>query len=143
MNFTSQTFLRHAGDESLLWNRRTSACAILKDARPFLDAISYEAQSENQIIRNVAKTFECGPDEVAQDVREFLQMLVAETFAETDGGNADSGKLPEHPAGGAFGEGGERKDESWTPLGSFFEKHRLPTELHIDLTNGCTERCIH
>jgi len=143
MNYRKDTFFRHAGDESLLWNRRTSACAILKDAKPFLDAVSYEPQSEDQIIHKVAETFECKPGDVAEDVREFLQMLVAETFAETDGGNADSGKLPEDSAGGAFGEGGERKDESWTPLGSFFEKHHLPVELHIDLTNGCTERCIH
>ena len=126
----------------MLWNRRTSACAILKDAKPFLDAVSYEPQSEDDIIRKVAEAFQCKPEEVAEDVREFLRMLVSETFAETDGITAAPGDLPGHPAE-AFGEGGGRKDESWTPLGSFFEKHRLPIELHIDLTNGCTERCIH
>ena len=144
MNFriSSNVYIRHAGDESLLWNRRTSACVILKDAKPFLDAVSYEPQSEDQIIRIVAENFECGPREVAEDVREFLHMLVSETFAETDGDSAVPQDLPEHPTG-AFSEDGERKDENWMPLGSFFEKHRLPVELHIDLTNGCTERCIH
>lgn len=142
IKYSRQAFHRHAADESLLWNRRTSACSILKDAKPFLDAVSYEPQSEDQIIRSVAKNFECKPDEVAEDVREFLRMLVSETFAETDGITAAPEDLPGHPAE-AFGEGGGRKDESWTPLGSFFEKHRLPIELHIDLTNGCTERCVH
>ncbi len=141
INYSHQVFLRHTEAESLLWNRRTSACVIFQDAKPFLDAVSYEPRSEDEIIRKVAKTFECQPDDVAEDVREFLQMLVAETFAETDGDTSPR-DLPEHPTG-SFGEDGERKDESWTPLGSFFEKHHLPTELHIDLTNGCTERCIH
>jgi len=141
MNLSSQTFLRHAEDESLLWNRRTSACAILRDARPFLDAVSYEPQSEEEIIRKVAETFACKPDEVAEDVHEFLQMLVSETFCEGDRTECAASKnaRPE----GSFGEGGKQEDGNWTPLGTFFEKHRLPTELHIDLTNGCTERCVH
>ena len=137
-----ETYIRHAGDESLLWNRRTSACAILQDAKPFLDAITYEPQSEKEIIRKVAAAFGTAPDAVAEDVREFLKMLVNETFAETDENNSASPDLEDHPTG-AFSEDGERKDDSWTPLGSFFEKHHLPVELHIDLTNGCTERCIH
>ena len=142
MRYSPQTFLRHAEDESLLWNRRTSACSILKDAKPFLDAVSYEPLSEDEIIRKIAKTFECKPDEVAEDVREFLKMLVAETFAETDTENSVAGKESGTSAN-SFSEGGKQEDESWTPLGSFFEKHHLPVELHIDLTNGCTERCIH
>ena len=140
-SYSHQTFVRHAGNENLLWNRRTSACVILKDAKPFLDAVSYEPRSEDAIIRKVAGTFGCGADEVAADVREFLNMLVAETFCE---GDATGCAAPtDVRAAGSFSEGGKQEDESWTPLGSFFEKHRLPTELHIDLTNGCTERCIH
>ena len=78
--YSPQTFIRHAGNESLLWNRRTSACSILKDAKPFLDAVSCEPLNEDEIIRKIAKTFECKPDEVAEDVREFLKMLVAESL---------------------------------------------------------------
>ena len=142
MNYRKDTFIRHAGNESLLWNRRTSACEILQDAKSFLVAISYEPQSEEEIIHKVAKTFACKPDDVSEDVREFLKMLVNETFAETDEKKSAFPELPDHFTG-VFVKGGEQKDESWTPLGSFFEKHHLPVELHIDLTNGCTERCIH
>ncbi|MCI5779444.1 MAG: radical SAM protein [Lentisphaeria bacterium] len=142
MNYRKDTFVRHAGEESLLWNRRTSACVILQDAKPFLDALTYEPQSEEEIIRKVAATFETAPAEVAADVREFLAMLVAESFCESDAGPAADAAVSEGgPA--SFDADGEKKDDSWTPLGSFFEKHHLPTELHIDLTNGCTERCIH
>lgn len=141
MNFSPQTFVRHFKGESLLWNRRTSACVILQDAKPFLDAITYEPQSENVIIGKVAAAFNAAPKEVADDVRDFLRMLVEETFCETAAGAIEP---PESPtAGQAFNAAGEIQSDSWTPLGSFFEKHHLPTELHIDLTNGCTERCIH
>ena len=136
-----ETFLRHADEESLLWNRRTSACTILKDAKPFLDALSYEPQSEDDVIRKVAAAFEVSPDEVAADVREFLEMLVAESFCEVDGEKIECATTS--GANVSFDANGEVKDDSWTPLGSFFEKHKLPTEVHIDLTNGCTERCVH
>jgi radical SAM protein with 4Fe4S-binding SPASM domain len=35
------------------------------------------------------------------------------------------------------------EDEDWTPLGDFYERHGLPCELHIDLTDGCNEKCVH
>ena len=143
VKYSPQTFLRHADDESLLWNRRTSACVILKDAKPFLDALSYEPQRVDEVIRRVAAAFGVVPDEVAPDVREFLKMLVAESFCTADGGKQEYAAAADSGANVSFDADGEVKDDSWTPLGSFFEKHKLPTELHIDLTNGCTERCVH
>jgi len=139
--FPNQTFIRHAGNESMLWNRRTSACVILQEAKPFLDAITYAPQSEDEIIHKVAAVFDAKSEEVADDVREFVQMLVDETFCETDKKAEDH--KPSLSAECSFNDKGETQSDSWTPLGSFFEKHKLPTELHIDLTNGCTERCIH
>ena len=34
-------------------------------------------------------------------------------------------------------------DDDWTPLGDFYMRHGLPSELHIDLTDGCNEKCVH
>ena len=56
-----QTFIRHAGNESLLWNRRNSACVILQDAKTFLNAVTYAPQNEDEIIRKVAAAFEVFP----------------------------------------------------------------------------------
>ena len=69
IQLSPQTFLRHADDESLLWNRRTSARTILKDAKPFLDALSYEPHSEDEVPRKVAGAFGVSPEEVVADVR--------------------------------------------------------------------------
>lgn len=139
--FSSQSFVRHADDESLLWNRRTSACLVLQDAKPFLDAITYDPQSEKEIISKVASVYGVQESEVADDVREFLTMLISETFCETDEKAEDHKPFAseKHP----FNEKGEIQPDDWTPRGAFFEKRHLPIELHIDLTNGCTERCIH
>ena len=38
---------------------------------------------------------------------------------------------------------GEEHDESWSPLGDFYRRHGLPCELHLDLTDGCNEQCVH
>ena len=34
-------------------------------------------------------------------------------------------------------------DDDWTPLGDFYSRHGLSCELHIDLTDGCNEKCVH
>ena len=33
--------------------------------------------------------------------------------------------------------------DEWTPLGDFYKRHGLPCELHVDLTDGCNEKCVH
>ena len=35
------------------------------------------------------------------------------------------------------------QDEDWMPLGDFYMRYGLPCELHIDLTDGCNEKCVH
>jgi radical SAM protein with 4Fe4S-binding SPASM domain len=44
---------------------------------------------------------------------------------------------------GNFDMEGRVHDESWTPVGDFFEPQDLPVQLHVDLTAACTERCVH
>ncbi|MBR6021927.1 MAG: radical SAM protein [Kiritimatiellae bacterium] len=43
----------------------------------------------------------------------------------------------------SFDADGNEHDDSWTPLGDFYRRHGLPCELHLDLTDGCNERCVH
>lgn len=41
IRFSQDTFIRHAGGQSLLWHPLTGACAILEDAKPFLRHIDF------------------------------------------------------------------------------------------------------
>ncbi len=120
---------------------------ILESAKPFLDAVDYQERSLEEIVSCVAGAFQASPVEVQGDVRDFCAMLVRESFCEEEDagswGTRMGGGSSSVSDGGSFDKTGARRGDSWTPLGSFFEERGLPTELHIDLTNGCTERCIH
>lgn len=134
-------YLRHAGGESLLWNKRTYACRILKEAQAFLAPMEQGVGKElDDIVTEVAQVFTLPPQEVAEDVRAFYEELAAATFlnAEWEGAFA----APTVSGKSAPVSSADEKDAPF-PLGAFYEHHGLPASLHIDLTNACTERCIH
>ena len=139
------TFLRHAEEETLLWNKRTYACRILKDAQGFLKPIEQgETKEIGEIIAEVAKQYALPPQEVAEDVQAFYAELAAATFLncysvrnEVSPTMTEQNDAPPAPAEPA------EKEEQPFPVGTFYERHALPYSLHIDLTNACTERCIH
>ena len=138
------TYLRHAGEESLLWNKRTYACRILKDAKPFLQPIEQgENRSLDEIVTEVAQVFNLLPQEVADDVQDFYIELAMASFLNLDCTETEvvPGVL-DSKSTGERQENEEDKEQPF-PVGSFYEHHGLPCSLHIDLTNACTERCIH
>lgn len=143
-SLNKHTYLRHAGVETILWNKRTYACRILKDAQVFLHPIEQGKSKETEeIITEVAQAFDLPPQEVADDVQSFYAELAEASFLDSDGeeqefGPALSGKCTAVRATGEKDGNGHP-----FPIGSFYERHALPSSLHIDLTNACTERCIH
>ena len=48
LHYSSQTFVRHLGNETLLWHKRNSGCMILEDAEPFLRHIGWEPKPEEE-----------------------------------------------------------------------------------------------
>ena len=143
-SLNEHTYLRHAGEETLLWNKRTYACRVLKDARPFLQPIERgENRSLDEIVTEVAQVFNLLPQEVADDVRDFYTELAAAGFLNHDSGeNEAMASIRESKVSAVILESETDKKQPF-PVGSFYERHALPCSLHIDLTNACTERCIH
>lgn len=138
------TYLRHAGEESLLWNKRTYACRILKDAQVFLLPIEQgETKELDEIIAEVAQAFAVSPQKVADDVRAFYTELAASTFLNCESEGAEVSSVPSDTPDSLRGSNEEGEKEQPFPVGTFYESHALPNSLHIDLTNACTERCIH
>ena len=135
-----QIFIRHAGDESVVWCPRTGGCTVLRNAQPILDEIKREWRSVDEVAQAVSAKFECGQEEVAEGVEAVVEELVSQRFVEVDDGSAyKNGNAP--CCSDATGR--VPPDEDWTPLGDFYARHGLPSELHIDLTDGCNERCVH
>ena len=139
-----QIYIRHAGDESVVWCPRTGGCTVLQNAQSILDEIKREWRSVDEIAQAVSAKFECGQEEIAEGVEAVVEELVSQRFVERDGrvacphaADVDDNRRVAHNA--SYGN----KNDDWTPLGDFYRRHGVPSELHIDLTDGCNEKCVH
>lgn len=141
-SLNEHSYLRHAGEETLLWNKRTYACRILKGAQAFLSPIEHgEMKDLEEIVAEVAQIFNLPQQAVADDVCAFYVDLAAATFLNI---RSEEKSAPDVTALHALSAPPEQEEkEQPFPIGSFYERHALPSTLHIDLTNACTERCIH
>lgn len=150
-----QAYIRHVAEESVVWCPRTGGCTVLRNAQPILDEVKNEWRSVDEIARAVAEKFGCDADEVRDGVEAVVGELVGQRFVEVEG-KADAiaersptGETPVVPVNGekdglaARPESAPYQDDDWSPLGDFYMRHGLPSELHIDLTDGCNERCVH
>lgn len=143
LKYSSNTYIRHAKNESLLWHKRNSACMILQDAEVFLRAISFEPRTTAEIKERIAEAFEVESSEIDAEVQDFLQNLLESGFIEADGSDINKINFNMDMPNSTAVSLNDEHDENWTPLGSFFESRAIPSQLHIDLTSACTERCIH
>lgn len=143
--WNKNTYIRHADGETLLWNNRNAGCMILTDAEVFTNAVAWHPISFETILNRIAEAYATPVAELETDVREFFQLLAAEGLLESDEPFCAPRENQENMESdhANFDRDGTAKENDWTPLGSFFEKHHIPCELHLDLTAACTERCVH
>ena len=138
--FSRNVYIRHLENQSLLWHKRNYACIILQNAEVFLRFITFSPTRQEEIIEKIAAVYEVPPQEITADFEEFIQPLIAEGLIECD--TEQAADFAKHSTADSIFNI-EEKDDDFTPLGSFFEKHHIPYEFHIDLTSACTERCVH
>ena len=122
IRLSTNTFIRYAGEESVVWCPRTGGCTVMRNARPILDEVKRERRSVDGIVGSVAAKFECWVEDVREGVEAVVEELVSQRFVEV------AARAP-------------YQDEDWTPLGDFYMRHGLPSELHIDLTDGFYYPC--
>lgn len=141
VRFFIGVFIRHMGDESVVWCPRTGGCTVMRNAKPILEEMTHEWRNVDEIVGAVSAKFDCGVDEVREGVEAIVAELASQRFVGVEGGIEKCGKAVV-PVNGQdvispYG------DDVWTPLGDFYKRHGLPSDLHIDLTNGCNEKCVH
>lgn len=136
VRLSPQAFVRHAGGESLLWQRRTNARSVLPGAEPFLRPLRKEWREVGDVVADVAAAHGIEPKEADSSAFDALR-------GEYDG------------LLGFLAERGflERREDSaepvrttrpdWSTPSDFFLRHERPAELHLDLAGSCTERCVH
>ena len=81
----SCAYIRHSGDESVLWCPRTGGCTVLRNAQPILDEVKNEWRSVDEIARAVAEKFGCDADGVREGVEAVVGELVSQRFVEVEG----------------------------------------------------------
>ena len=131
-------YIRHVDSESSVWCPRSAGCTILKDASQFLNSIGYEWSEVEIIIAKLASVFNCDSDTVSCDLEMIIDELAKQSFIEQRGleciwGNVDKDVFRD----------GMATEEQFSPIDDFCKQHGIPREFHLDLTDSCTERCIH
>lgn len=113
----------------------------MRNAKSILDEITRQWRSVDEIIRVVVAKVGCDEADVADGVKTVVAELVAQRFVEFTSGAEDETHVV--PVNGQDNRFRHEEDENWMPLGDFCARHRLPSELHMDLTDGCNEKCVH
>ena len=73
------TFVRNAGDESVVWCPRTGGCTVMRNAQPILEEMKREWRDVEDIVRAVGTKFECAVDEVREGVEAVVGELVGQS----------------------------------------------------------------
>lgn len=132
-------FVRNFADEVLIWHRRSYACLIVDGISAFAKHMSVQWRELDAIYDSLSLEFGTSCERVRSDYASIVEELVASDFLELDSfvSNSDNSPVVNESLLGLSEDGGV------TPLESFFEKHEVPMELHVDVTASCTERCVH
>ena len=145
LRFCNQVYIRSYADESIVWCPRSGGCTVLKNAQSILEEVSREWREFDDIVHSVTAKFECDENEVREGVEAVVGELISQRFVEVDCecrelemGNGERDTMRYVGENVPY-----QNDDEWTPLGDFYERHSLPSELHIDLTDGCNEKCVH
>ena len=94
---------------------------------------------DGAVYKAMAEAYAVGADEVENDFGEVVETLVELGLLEAEG----------RAMGESVVERFERHGEEQESEGDFGEAilfwvdHGLPSSLHLDLTDGCNERCVH
>ncbi len=133
-------FLRHAGDETAIWCPRSAGCLVLRNACHVISQL-IQNESVEASVYSLAEKYGCDESEVRNDVKVLVRELLRQGFLTRTDGNMSAVCFRDNVVESALAE--VDHDEGESPLADFFSRHGLPGELHIDLTDGCNERCVH
>ena len=148
VRLSNNAFIRHAADESVVWCPCSGGCTIMRDAKPILEEVVREWRSVDDITRVVAAKFECGVEDVKEGVETVVEELTCQRFVEVGTReyiSADTGVDVALSGNASVSSMNGQKicEDNDSRIDEFFARHGIATELHIDLTDACTERCVH
>ncbi len=140
----TNVFTRHFEDDSVVCCPRTGGCTIFSHAKKIIEAINFKWQKVEDIVRAVVRNTGCTPEDAAFGLKIIVMELLDQMFAElkVDGSTLDSDYTKRFFCNKSR-QNTDAQDDDWSPLGDFYSKYSLPGQLHVDLTDGCNENCVH
>jgi len=154
LRLSKNAFVRQYGDFTYVIGRITSFDQMFAHAEPFFRWITREPIGKAELLRNLCALF-VGADEaqIAADFDEFLAPLLAakvvlagETPAELDAQEEYFSYDVDDPKTAHDDRPVTREEADFMPqsvLGKYFEEHPTLMRLQLDITQACTERCVH
>ena len=112
----------------------------MKNVQPFLEEIGCEPREDSEIIAAVAAKFNCETSEVGEDAHAVFVELDSQGFVVREGWKELE---QESQVNRAVAADRVDSDEDQSPQSDFCKRHEIPADLHVDLTDACTERCVH
>jgi len=155
IRLSKNAFVRQYGPFTYILNRISAYDEMFTDADVFMRWITRTPMSVPEILRNICKVY-AGTDQriIAQDFNEFIGPLIqekvilaGETAAEMDAKDESFTYEVENPKTmDAFCIKPQDVPQGAIPqdlLESYFAEHPTIFDLQMDITQACTERCVH
>ena len=116
----------------------------MRNAQPFLEEVRQSWRNEDDIIKAIAQKSGCALTEVREDWYAIRKELRDQRFLECKY-EGECQVIEDLLGKGSNGTGNTNSevDMGYTPLVEFCIRNEIPNEFHLDLTDSCTERCVH
>ena len=155
MRLSKNTFVRQFGPFTYVIGRINAFDQMFRDAEPFFRWLTREPIEKGELLKRICSVY-TGADEqeIRADFDAFMKPLVddkiilcGESVAELDAAEESFSYDVEHPktmdthVPVASKEAFETLPQK--VLGDWFREHPTVFTLQIDVTQACTERCVH
>lgn len=154
LKLSKNTFVRQYGNFTYVMSRIASYDEMFDGAEIFMRWITRTPMEKDEILKNICSVYsEADPAEIAADFEEFLAPMLEEkiilagnTPEDLDAQEENFSYDVDDPKTLEDHEYITREDAERLPqnvLGKYFEEHPTIFRLQMDITQACTERCIH
>ena len=123
-----------------MWMPRNGGCTILTGAVQFLEEIKTEWCNIDDIARRIADRYDVCTSEVKRDLGFIVGELANQGFLDIE---CDSQSNHVELDLNIYAHAASPDENDYCPIGDFCQDRNIPPEFHIDLTDSCTERCVH
>ena len=154
LRLSKNAFVRTFGPYTYILDRLHDSDRIFRNAEVFMRNIGREVVDEEKVLRNILASYEdADPGEVRQDFHCFLGPLIrdglvlaGETVDEVNSKERYFSYSDKNAKTAPSKDFLTKEEVAKTPhvvLGNYFIENHIPLRLHVDITQACTERCIH